>query len=117
VRRNVLIERDLIRPMPPPPESVPIPGLIHSDPVDPGAQAGLAAEAVDRPEHPQEDLLRQIESFVAIAQEVHRQLNHHPLVLGDQLGTGRLLGLGTLLHECRLTAANLGPTRDARLLH
>ena len=67
VRGDVLIERHLIGAMAPPPEAVAVARLVDGDPVDPGAQARLAAEAVDGAEDAQEDFLRQVERFVAIA--------------------------------------------------
>ena len=39
VRRHVLVERHLIGPVTAAPEAVPVPGLVHRDAVDPGAQA------------------------------------------------------------------------------
>src|SRR6185295_15589626 len=54
VRGNVLIERNLVGAMPPPPEAMAVARLVHRDAVDPGAQARLAAEAVDGAEHAQE---------------------------------------------------------------
>ena len=117
MRGDVLIERHLIGAMPPPPEPVPVARLVDGDAVDPGAQARLAAEAVDGAEDAEEDFLRQVERFVAIAQQVHRQLDDHPLVLGHQLGAGGLVAGGAALHERRFAAADVGPTGNARLLH
>ena len=59
----------------------------------------MAAEAMDRSEHAQEDLLRQIERFVAIAQKIDGQLHHHPLMLADQFGARALVTRCTSLHE------------------
>ena len=117
MRGDVLIERHLIGAVAPPPEPVPVARLVHRDPIDPGAKARLAAEAVNGAEDAEEDFLGEVERFVAIAQQVHRQLDDHPLVLGDQLGAGRLLARGTPLHERGLTAADVRPTGDPRLLH
>ena len=82
VRGDVLIERHLIGAVAPPPEAVAVARLVDGDAVDPGAQARLAAEAVNGAEDAEEDFLRQVERFVAVAQQVHRQLDDHPLVLG-----------------------------------
>ena len=57
VRGDVLIERNLIGPMAPPPEPVPVPRLIDRDAVNPGAEARLAAEAMNRAEDAKEDFL------------------------------------------------------------
>ena len=117
MRRDVLIERHLIGAVTPAPEPVPVARLVHGDAVDPGAEARLAAEPVNGAEDAQEDFLRQVERFVAVAQQVHRQLDDHPLVLGDQLGARQLLAGGTPLDERRLAAADVRPTCDAGLFH
>ena len=54
---DVLIERHLIRAMTPPPEPVAVARLIDGNAIDPGAEARLAAETLDRTENAQEDLL------------------------------------------------------------
>ena len=117
MRRNVLIERHLILAVTPAPEPVPVARLVHGDAVDPGAEARLAAEPVNGAEHPQEHFLRQVQRFVAVAQQVHRQLDDHPLVLGDQLGARQLLAGGTPLDERRFAAPDVRPTCDAGLFH
>ena len=117
MRGDVLIERHLIGAVAPPPEPVAVARLVDGDAVDPGAEARLAAEAVNGAEDAEEDFLRQVERFVAIAEQVHRQLDDHPLVLGDQLGAGRFVAGGAALDERGLAAADVGPTGDARLLH
>ena len=117
VRGNVLFERHLIGAVTPAPETVPVPRLVDGDAVDPGPQARLTTEPVNGPEDPEEHFLRQVERFVAIAEQVHRQLNDHSLVFADQLGAGRLVARRTPLHEGGLPAVDVGPTRDARLLH
>ena len=66
--------------MAPPPPALPVPRLIDDDPVDPGSQGGLAAEAGERPEDAEEDLLRQVEGFVAVPEQVERQGEDHALV-------------------------------------
>ena len=85
---DVLVERHLIGAVPPAPEPMAVARLIDRDAVNPSAQARLAAESVNGAEHSEKHFLRKIERLVAIAQEVHRELNHHPLVLGDELGAG-----------------------------
>ena len=117
MRGDVRIERDLIAAMPAPPEAMAIARLVDRNAVDPGAQARLAAEPVNGAEDAQEDLLRQIERFVAVAQQVDGQLHDHPLVLGDQLGARALVAGCTALHERRLASAYVRPTDDARLFH
>jgi len=114
---NVLIERHLIGAVTPPPESVPVACLVHRDPVNPGAKARLAAESVNGAEHAEEDFLRKIQRLVVIAEQVHRQLDDHSLVLADQLGTGRFLAYGTPLDKRRLAAPDVAPTGNARLFH
>ena len=94
----MLIERHLVGAVPPPPEAVPVAGLVHGDAVDPGAQARLAAESVDGAEDAQEDFLRQVERLVAVAEQVHRQLDDHALVIADELGARQLFAGCTPLH-------------------
>ena len=53
----------------------------------------------------------------AIAQQVHRELHDHALVLGNQIGARRLLARRTLLHERGFTPPDVGPASDARVLH
>ena len=96
---DVLVERDLLRPVPPPPPPLPVSRLVDDDPVDPGAKGRVAAEGVDGAEHPQEDFLREVERLVVVAQEVQRQLVDHPLVLVDQLGAGVFVARGAALNE------------------
>jgi len=76
----MIIERDLARPMAPPPPSLPVPRLIDDDPVDPGSQGRLAAEPRERAEDPEEDLLRQVEGFVPVPEQVEGQRVDHPLM-------------------------------------
>jgi hypothetical protein len=113
----MLIERHLIGTVAPSPEAVAITGLVDGDAVDPGAKARLAAEAVDRSEDAEEDFLREVEGFVAVAEQVHRQLHDHALVLGDELRAGKLFPGGTALDQHRLSAADVRPARNPRLLH
>jgi hypothetical protein len=117
MRHEMLIERHLIGPMAPPPEAVTVPRLVDGNTVNPRAKARLTAEAMDRAEDAQEDFLRQIERFVAVAEQVHRQLHNHALMLGDEFRAGELLAGRAPLHQRGLSAADVGPTGDARLLH
>jgi len=113
----VLIERHLIGAVPPPPESVAVPRLVDGDAVDPGPQARLAAEPVNGAEDAEEHFLREVERFIAVAQQVHRQLHDHALVLGDEFRAGKLFPSGTALDQHRLPPADVGPTRNPRLFH
>ena len=88
---HVLLEGHLIGPAPPTPEAMAVARLVHGDAVDPRAQARLATEPMDGPEHPEEHLLRKVERLVAIAQQVHRQLDDHPLLFGNQFRAGCLV--------------------------
>ena len=117
VRRHVLIERHLIGAVAAPPEAVPVARLIDRDPVDPGAKRRLAAKTGDGSENPQKHLLREVEGLLAIAQQVHRQLDDHALMLGDELGAGSLLARCTPLHQRRFADANFRPIDCAGLLH
>src|SRR5262249_589468 len=117
VRGDVLIERHLVGAMAAPPEPMTVASLIHRDTIDPGAQAGLAAETVNRAEDAQEHFLWEVGRLGAVAQQVHRQLPAHALVLGDQVGARGLLAGRTLLHERSFAPADVGPTSDPRLLH
>src|SRR4030095_6926570 len=71
---DVLIQRDLLRTMTPPPPALPVARLIDDDAIDPGAKAGMAAERVDGAEHAQEDFLRKIERLVMVVQQGEGQL-------------------------------------------
>ena len=99
MRGDVRVERHLIVAMPAPPEPVPVAGLVHGNAINPRAKRRLAAEAMDGAEHTQEDLLREVEGFVTVAEEVHGQLHDHALVLSHQFGAGRLVARCTPLHE------------------
>src|SRR5262249_46124418 len=117
VRGDVLVERHLIRAMTPPPEAMAVPSLIQGDAIDPGPQARLTAEAMDGAEDAKEYFLREIERFVAVAEQVDRQLNDHPLMLSHQFRAGRFVPGCTALHKRRFAAADVRPTRNPRLLH
>lgn len=117
MRRDVLIERNLIRTVAPAPEAVAVARLIDRNPVDPGPQAGLAAEAMDGAEHPEKHFLGQVERFVSIPQKVHGELDDHPLVFADELGAGRFVPFGAPADKGRFTAADVRPADDTSLLH
>ena len=117
MHRHVLIERDLISAVTPPPEPVAVACLVHRDAVNPGAQARLPAKAMDRTEHAEEDFLRQVEGLVAVAEQADRELDDHALVLAHQVGTGRLVAARTAPHERRLAAVYIGPPSDPDLFH
>ena len=106
---QVLVERDLARPVTPPPPALPVARLVDDDAVDPGAEGGLAAEAGERAEDPQEDLLRQVERFVPVAEQVQGQRVDHPLVDGDELGAGRLVARVAARDERGFVAVDLRP--------
>jgi hypothetical protein len=63
---EVIVERHQIRAPAPPPPSLPVPDLVDDDAVNPGAEDRLSTEARKGPEDTQEDLLRDIESIVAV---------------------------------------------------
>ena len=106
--RDVLVERHLIGAMAPPPEPVAIARLVDGDAVDPGPQARLTAEPMNRPEDAKEDFLGEVERLVAVAQQIDRQLDDHPLVLGDQLGARPLVAAA---QRCT-SVASRSPTSD-----
>ncbi len=114
---HVFVERHLIRPVAPAPEAMAVARLIDGDAVDPGPKARLATEAMNGPEDTQEDFLGDIERFVAIAQKVDSQLDHHPLVLTNELSAGAFVLGCTPLHQRGFACADVRPTRDASLLH
>ena len=86
------------------PPPLPVPHLIDDDAVDPGAEGGLAAETRNGPEDAQKNFLRQVERFVAIAQQVQRLRVDHPLVGGYQLGARGFVARGATLDERRFAA-------------
>jgi len=117
VRRNMDVERDLVGAVAPTPESMAIAGLVDGDPVNPGAQGGLPAEAGDGAKDAKEDFLREIERFVAVAKEVDGQLNDHALVLRDELREGHFITGRATLNEGGFAATDLRPPDGPRLLH
>ena len=114
---DVLIERDLLGAVTPPPPALPVARLVDDDAVDPGAEAGVAAEGMDGAEHPQEHFLRQIERFVVVVEQVERELVDHPLVLADQLGAGVFVARGAALNQQSFAAADVGPGNGANGFH
>ncbi len=103
----MLVERHLIGAVAPAPEPVPVARLIHRDAVDPGAQARLAAEAMNGAEDAEEDFLGEVERFVAVAEQVHGELDDHALMLADQLGKRRFVAGCTPLHERGFATADV----------
>jgi len=81
VRGHVRIKRHLIRAVAAPPEAMAVPRLVHRNAVDPRAEAGLPTETLNGAEDAQEDVLREIECLVAVAEQVDGQLDDHPFVL------------------------------------
>jgi hypothetical protein len=79
--------------------------LVDGDSIDPGLERGLTPKAMDGTEDLQKDFLREIQGFIAIAQEVDRQLDNHALMLGDQLGEGRFITRCAPLHQRGLRTA------------
>ncbi len=117
MRRDVRVERHLIVAMATPPEPVPVARLVDRDAVNPRAKARLPPEPVNRAEHTQEDFLRQVERLVAIAQQVHGELDDHPLMLSDELRARHLVVQCAPLHERGFADADVGPTGRTRLFH
>jgi len=72
---------------------------------------------MDGAEDPEEDVLRQIQRLVAIAQEVHGQLNHHALVFCDEFGAGRFVPGDAPLDQGGFPNAQLRPACDPGLFH
>jgi hypothetical protein len=66
--------------MAPPPPSLPVPRLIDDDAVDPGSESRLPPKARQGAEDPEEDLLRQIEGFVPVPEQMEGQGVDHPLM-------------------------------------
>src|SRR4029078_13350123 len=99
VSGHVRIERHLVRAVTPTPEAMAVPGLIDGNAVDPRPQAGVAAETMDGAEDAKEDVLREVERLVAVAEQVDGQLNDHPLVLAQQFGKGSVFPGRTALHK------------------
>ena len=77
----------------------------------------MTAESMNGTEDAQEDFLREIQGLVAIAEEVDRELNNHPLMLGHQLGAGLFVARSAALYERRLAPTDVRPADNARLFH
>ena len=114
---DVLVERHLLRPMPPAPPALAVPRLIDDDPVDPGPQGGLPAERVNRAEDPEKHLLGEVEGLVVVTKEVQRQLIDHPLVLVHELGAGLFVARGTALNQGGFPPPDLSPGDGSNRLH
>src|SRR5262245_42418268 len=100
----MLVERDLGVAVAPSPPALPVPGLIHDNPVNPGAKRGLTAERGERPEDAEEYLLGEVERFVAIAKQVQGEGEYEPLMGGNELGTGGFVARSTPRHQSSFTA-------------
>ncbi len=114
---DVLVERDLLRAMPPAPPALAVSGLVHDDPVHPGAQGRVAAEAVNGAENAEKHLLRKVERFVVVAEEVQRKLVDHALVLAHQLRAGLFVARGTTLNQRGFTPSDVRPGDGWNWLH
>ncbi len=114
---QVLVERHLLAALAPSPPALAVARLIDDDAVDPGAEGGLAAKAVDGAEDPQEDLLRQVQRFVVIAQQVQRQLVDHALMLAHELRAGVFVACGTALNQAGFTPVDISPCDGSKRLH
>jgi hypothetical protein len=66
---------------------------------------------------PEEDLLRKVEGFVAVTEQMQGQAEDHPLVRGDQIGARGLISGRTALDECGFTAVYIRPAKGACVLH
>ena len=99
---DVLIERDLLRAMAPPPRPLPVTHLVDDNPINPRAEAGLPSKGVNGAEHAQEHFLRQVERLAVVVEQVQRELVDHALVFGDQLGAGVFVASRAALNEGRL---------------
>src|SRR5262245_40778447 len=94
---HVRIERDLVGAVTAAPEPVAVSRLIHRDAINPGTQRRLPAKTANGAKDSEENLLGEIERFVAVAKQVHRHLDDHALVLGDELREGNFVaGRATL---------------------
>src|SRR5258706_744189 len=104
---DVLIQRNLIRASFAPTPALPIPDLIDDDAENPGAQARLRAEAMERPEDAEKHFLGNIERFLTIPQEMRGKPQDHPMVLEDEGGVGRFIAGETTLNQRRLSGGDL----------
>jgi hypothetical protein len=109
---NVLVERHLICAMPPSPPALPVSNLIDDDAEDPGAKGRLPAKTVQRSKDAKEDLLREIQRFLAVAEQVRRQPQHKPVMLVDQFRMGDLVTREAPFDEERLALWNVLTSRQ-----
>ena len=116
-KSQVLVERNLLPAMAPSPPALPVAGLIDDDAVDPGAEGGLAAEAVDGAEDPEEHFLREVQGFVVIAQQVQRQLVDHALMLAHELRAGVFVARGAALNQAGFTPVDIRPSDGSKRFH
>ena len=117
MRRHVDVERHLVVAMTAAPEPMTVARLVDGDAIYPRAKAGLPAEAMDCAEDTKEDFLREVERFVAVAEQIDRQLHDHPLVFSDEFGAGRLIPRCTPLHQRGFADADIRPICSTGLLH
>ena len=113
----MLIEGYLVGAAAPAPEPLAVPCLIDDDPIDPGFKGRLAAEAADGAEDPQEDFLGQVQSLVAVAQEMKREGVDHPLVAGYELRAGHFFSGDAALYQRCLSAGEFRPSECACVFH
>ena len=114
---DVQVERHLLRAVPAVPPALAVARLVDDDAEDPGLERRLAAEGRQRPEHAQEDLLRDLQGLVPVAQQVVGQGVDHALVRGDQLRAGGLVGRHAALHERSFGAVSACPVDGAGVFH
>ena len=118
VIEHVLFELHLIGAPAPAPPALAVARLVDGDAINPGLAAPTGPRNDgQRAEDAQEDFLREVQGFVAVAQQMQGQLKHHALVAGDQLGAGRLLAGGAALYQRRFAGANLSPPKCSRVFH
>jgi hypothetical protein len=104
---NVLVERNLIRALAPPPPSLPVADLIDDNAEDPRAQRRLPAEPMKRAEHAQENFLGQVERLFPVAQQMGRQPEDEPMMLEYQRGVSHFVARQTALDEYSIAAGDL----------
>src|SRR6188472_2033196 len=93
-----------------PPPALPVAGLIDDDAVDPGPESRLAAETGERPEDSEKDLLRQVQGFIGVLEEVQRKGVNHALVSIDQVGAGGFVAGVTAFNKGSFRSVYVGPT-------
>ena len=116
--KGLKIARETDRPLGlPAPRTVVIDDHMPRYLINPRQQPTVVLEAAKPSLHPQEDLLREIQRFVVIPQQVERQLVDHALMLVDQVGARILVVRGAALNQQRLSAADLRPGDGSNRLH